>query len=356
VFDKRYGKKKRAAIDLSSPLGMLQLWAEILQPPRKKPAKDAVAIVYVEGVIMPGKPQPSPFGSGGIAYSTPIRKALEEAASDDSIKAVVLRVDSPGGSATASEIILNATKRVKAEKPLVVSMGNVAGSGGYYVSCGADTIFADASTVTASIGVVGGKFATTEMWKKIGITWKSTGRGASSGLLSSDEIFSDDEREKLQTLMDDVYGVFKNHVVAIRGDRLKKDIEEIAGGRVFTGRQALELGLVDRLGGLDHAVEHVAKQANLDDYDVRVLPKPKSFLEQLLSDLGGAEDDDESTISMSLGPLGTRRAASPLEAALPYLEGLEPDRVRAIATALEQLGLFEQDRVILAMPVVQFVD
>jgi protease-4 len=355
-FDKRYGKEERDEVDLSSPLAMFKIWGELLGAGEKKPTKDAVAIVYVEGPIVPGKPQPSPFGSSGIAYSTPIRKALDKAAADDSIKAVVLRVDSPGGSATASEIILDATKRVKAEKPLVVSMGDMAGSGGYYVACGSDTIFADAATITASIGVVSGKFATTDMWNKIGITWESYGRGESSGLLSAREVFSEAEREKLQALMTEIYGAFKAHVVAIRGDRLKKDVDQLAGGRVFTGQQALELGLVDKLGGLDAAIEFVAKEAKLEDYEVRVLPKPKSVIEQLLADLGGEEDEDEGTISLSLGSLRDGHSPAILEAALPYLEGLEPQRVAAIRTALAQLSLFHQERVIMAMPVIQLAD
>ena len=358
VFNKRYGKKKRSEADLSSPLGLFKIWAELLQGPSKKKAtKDAVAIVYVEGPIVPGKPQPSPFGSSGIAYSTPIRKALEKAAGDDSIKAVVLRVNSPGGSATASEIILDAAKRVKAKKPFVVSMGDIAGSGGYYVACGADTIFADALTITASIGVVSGKFATTEMWDKIGITWESHGRGASAGLLSARDVFSDEEREKMQSLMSDIYGVFKGHVTAIRGDRLKKDIDEIAGGRVFTGRQALELGLVDKLGGLDDAVQFVAKRAQLEDYEVRVLPKPKNFMETLLSSLGADDDEeDKNMLSLSLNSPPSNRSLSLLKAALPYLEKLEPRRAKAVMSMLQQLSLLEQERVILAMPVIQLLD
>src|SRR5205814_4157243 len=119
-----------------------------------------------------------------IAASTPLRAALNKAASDDTIKAVVLRVNSPGGSAVASEIILDATKRVKAKKPLVVSMGNVAGSGGYYVACGADTIFADEATITGSIGVVVGKPVTNDSGKKLGITFKPYKRGENAGMLS----------------------------------------------------------------------------------------------------------------------------------------------------------------------------
>jgi protease-4 len=357
-FEKKYGKKKPEQIDLSSPLGLLQLWAKLLAGPAKpRVGKTAIAVVYVEGPIMPGEAEPSPFSTGGVAYSTPIAKALEDAANDDSIKAVVLRIDSPGGSATASEIILDATRRVKAEKPLLVSMGNVAGSGGYYVACASDTIFADASTITGSIGVVSGKFATTAMWDKVGVSWKTYGRGANSGLLSSQGVFSPEERERMRGLMDEVYEVFKSHVVSIRGDRLKKDIDELAGGRVFTGRQALQMGLVDRLGGLDEAIAQAAEEAGLEKYEVRVLPKPKNFMEQLLSDLGGEEpEEDRGTISLSAVSLPTPRSPSLLEAALPYLEGCDPQRVRAIKSALRRLSLLERENVILTMPEIQIGD
>ena len=135
VFDKKYGEKTTPKLDFSSPLALFKLWAEMLgQTPTKAAAKGAVGIVYVDGPITLGGGQPSPFDTTQ-ARSSPIRRALEEAARDDSIKAVVLRVNSPGGSAVASEIILDATRRVKAKKPFVVSMGDVAGSGGYYVAC-----------------------------------------------------------------------------------------------------------------------------------------------------------------------------------------------------------------------------
>jgi protease IV len=355
-FDRKYGKKKRGDIDLSSPFGAFKLWVEILQgPSKRKSTKTAVAIVYVDGAILPGKPQPSPFGSGGIAYSEPIRKALDKAAADDSIKAVVLRVNSPGGSATASEIILDATRRVKAKKPLVVSMGNVAGSGGYYVACASDTIFADSNTITASIGVVSGKFATTDMWNKIGVTWHSYDRGANAGLFSAREVFSDAERKQMRALMDEVYEDFKGHVVAIRGDRLKKDIDKLAGGRVFTGRQALDLGLVDKIGGLEDAINHVAKEAKISDFEVRVLPKPKTFIDMLLADLG-AGDDDEETGTLSLSSAWGSRTTSLFHAAMPYLEGLDPERVRAIEAAFQRLSLIEKEGVILAMPPIEIRD
>src|SRR5947208_2576709 len=182
---------------------------------------------------MTGKGAPSLFGASLGAFSTNVREALEKAAADDSIAAVVLRIDSPGGSVTASEIILDATKRLKAKKPLVVSMGDVAGSGGYYVACGADTIFADATTLTGSIGVLGGKLATTEMWKKIGVTFKEYKRGQNAGLLSTDDVFSESERARMRAFMDEVYGTFKNQVTEVRCQVIKTPLAKLVCRRVF---------------------------------------------------------------------------------------------------------------------------
>jgi protease-4 len=357
VFDQKYGQEHREDIDLSSPLGMLRLWAEMLGGGKQKTTgKDVIGIVYVDGVILPGKPAPSPLGSdSGAAYSTPIRKALEKIAEDKDVKAVVLRVNSPGGSALASEIILNATKRVKAKKPFVVSMGEVAGSGGYYVSMGADTIFADASTITASIGVVGGKFATTDMWNKIGITWDSSHRGANAGILSSDAVFTDAERKKVQDWMNEIYGVFKGHVVGARGAKLKKPIDELAAGRVFTGLQALDFGLVDKIGTLEDAIQNVAAQAGLKDYEVRVYPEPKNFVEVLFEGLSDA-DRDPNHLAIAASGLAPPRAPSILDVALPHLKGLDRDRLETVKAVLRQLDLLQQERAVLMMPDISIRD
>jgi protease-4 len=305
-----------------------------------------VAIVYVNGAISLGSSQPSPLSpTGQGAFSTPIRKALDDVARDDSIKAVVLRVDSPGGSAVASEIILDATRRVKAKKPFVVSMGDVAGSGGYYVACGSDTIFADESTITGSIGVVSGKLATTDMWKKLGINFKGYKRGDNAGMLASGDVFTPEERERMKAYMDEIYNVFKGHVTAIRGTRLKKPIEELAGGRVFTGKQALELGLVDRIGTLHDAIKHVAEQAKITEYDVRIVPEPKNFLEQIIEEaLGGKEQSNHLTFM----PKGQQMSL--VELAMPYLRGLDRQRVDASVRALHQLRMLQLAGVLLMMP------
>jgi len=342
-FDHKYGKKDQPQVDFSNPFAMFQILGEMFGGNRKpKSNKPAIGIVYVDGGIMLGRAEPSIFGSGG-AHSDDVRKALDKAASDDSVKAVVLRINSPGGSATASEIILDATKRVKDRKPLIVSMGNVAGSGGYYVACGADTIFADDSTITGSIGVLTGKVVTTDMWKKIGINWKSYSRGANAGMLSTDAPFTEAERKQMREFMDDVYGLFKQHVTDIRGKKLKKPIDEIAGGRVYTGKQALDLGLIDKIGSMQDAVVFAAKEANIDDYDVRIVPEPKNFIEKIIEQSKGDEESG-GYVSLSLAHKTTL-----VDLAKPYLAGLDPQRVRAVTEALEKLQMLDEDRVLMVM-------
>ena len=344
VFKKKYGRKSQMEIDFSSPFAFLKIWTELLHGPGKKEgAKPAVGIVYVDGPIMDGNGGGDMFGNAPVAFSGQVREALEKAAADDSIKAVVLRVDSPGGSASASEIILHATKRLKTKKPLVVSMGDVAGSGGYYVACGADTIFADPTTLTGSIGVVAGKLATTEMWKKIGVTFKEYKRGQNAGILSSDDVFTESERARMRAFMDEVYGVFKGHVTEIRGARLKKPIDDLAGGRVYTGKQALELGLVDRLGGLSDAIAFVADQAKITDYDTRVVPEPKSLIERLSEQFSGGKDEPDH-VAVAVG------GDSLLKLAAPYLRDLDPERSAAVTSVLLRLEILRKNGVAVTMP------
>jgi protease-4 len=333
--------------------GAFSFFTDLIQGKSSQDNAPSVGIVYVDGAISLGSEEVSPFGGSSGAKSTSIRKALNKAAEDSSVKAVVLRVDSPGGSAVASEMIWNATQRVAAKKPLIVSMGNVAGSGGYYVSCGADTIFADSTTITGSIGVVGGKLVTTGFWNnKLGINWKEYQRGDSADLLSSAETFSESEREKIKRWMNEVYVVFKDRVTSGRGDKLTKPLDDIAGGRVYTGKQALDLGLVDRLGGLDDAVKFAAAKANMSEYEIRVIPRTKNIFELLMEDISGGEE--ESDISLSLA----RPAAASLFAAdspllgqiMPVIQRMDPARAKAIMGALQRLDMINQEGVITMMP------
>ena len=346
-FAHKYGEKSQRELDLSSPFAALNLWAELLGGAKKKKTyKNSVAIVYVDGPIVLGDTEGSILAEAEqTAASTPLRKALDKAAEDDTVKAVVLRVDSPGGSATASEIILAACQRVRDKKPLVVSMGRVAGSGGYYVTCAAETIFADESTITGSIGVVGGKLATTDLWKKAGIRWKGYQRGTNASMLSSMQVFTPEQRKRMQAWMDEIYGVFKRHVTDARGAKLKKPIDELAGGRVYTGRQAMELGLVDRIGTLDDAVKFAAEKADLKEYELRVVPEPRNFLEQLLEEAEGPKDDSHHVAASLPG-----QPEALLKLALPYLHQLDPHRVGAVARALRQLETLRSEGAVLMTP------
>jgi protease-4 len=153
----------------------------------------------------------------------------------------------------------------------------------------------------------------------------------------------------MQAYMDEIYEVFKGHVVAIRGKKLKKQIDELAGGRVYTGQQALELGLVDKIGTLEDAVQFVAREAKLADYDVRVVPKPKNFLEQLLEELTGEEKEEGKGLDARAAAL-VRDQSSVLEMALPHLKHLDPQRLAAVKQALWRLELIRKEGVVLMMP------
>lgn len=329
----------------TDPFALLNTLMEMMNPIKRTSAKPKIAVVYVEGAIQTGEGEVSPFGGSSGAFSTTIRKGLDAAREDDSVKAVVLRVDSPGGSALASEIILDAVRRVQAAgKPVIVSMGNVAGSGGYYVACSGDAILAQESTITASIGVIGGKFVTTGGWDKLGINWSTNQRGAMAAMMSGSAPWSQQERDKLMGYMNYVYGIFKGHVMEFRGKKLSQPIDQLAGGRVFTGKQALERGLVDRIGGLEDALALAAEKSGLGDYETEVLPEPPSLFQLLMGQEGGK---GYSRMSLSENPFGPD---SPLGAIFEAAMKLDPARARAVVTGLARLELLNSEHVILMTP------
>jgi protease-4 len=277
-----YQKKKQEELDIFG------LYRKLLFGPSKSSGGRGpkVAVIYANGAIMTGKSTSSLLGAEVMGSDT-IVKAIRTAENDKSVKAIVLRVDSPGGSALASDLIWNELKRSK--KPVVASMADVAASGGYYISMAAKKIFAEPGTLTGSIGVVGGKFATRGLWNKIGVKTEVIARGAHSGLLTSDEPFSDSERKAMKGLMQDVYDQFVDKALEGRlkaGRKMtRKELLDLAGGRIWTGRQAKENGLIDELGTLHDAVMAAAKMGGLPadkEPELLLLPKSKGFLEDLL--------------------------------------------------------------------------
>ena len=220
--------------------------------PPDQPVSDHVAVVYALGDIVDGGGD-GVLGARQQIASHTLVAALHALAADDTVKAVVLRIDSGGGSAQASELIWRAVAELKAKKPLVVSMSDVAASGGYYIASGATKIFALDDTLTGSIGVVGGKLAPRAALAKLGVTAFPIGRGKHATIMASLAPWSDDERQTIQDTMKTVYRVFVGRVAEGRHKTVEQ-IQAIAEGRVWTGLKAKELGLVDEIGGLDAAI------------------------------------------------------------------------------------------------------
>lgn len=250
--------------------------------------KDKVAVIYAEGTIVDGK------GDMGMIGDDKYIKVIEKIAKDDKIKAVVLRVNSPGGSAMSSENIWRALTRLKEEgKPLVVSMGDYAASGGYYISCIADSIIAEPNTLTGSIGVFSVLPSMDKLFNdKLGIHFDTVKTGKFATGFSPFYNHSPEEARYLQKRTDQMYETFLRRVSEGRG-KSRDEINEIAQGRVWTGRRAMEIGLVDRLGSLDDAIATAARMAKLDEYRTAEYPTVKEPIQQLIEDLMGEE---ESTV------------------------------------------------------------
>ncbi|MFO0837049.1 MAG: signal peptide peptidase SppA [Phycisphaerae bacterium] len=342
---KNYGDKAELKLDMSNPFAFFNLFQEMMAK-ASEDKKPGIALIYIDGAITVGRNEQG-FMASGTGGSTTIRAAIEKALHDEAVKAVVLRVDSPGGSALGSDIMWEAATRLGKEKPLVVSMGNVAGSGGYYVSIPGDTIFADETTITGSIGVVGGKL----VWNKLmteflGITSTEFTRGKRAAIMSSNRMWDDAERAWMSGYMNSVYEQFKGRVKASRGDRIKGDLEQLAGGRVYTGKQALERGLIDKIGTLDDAMKSAAGKANLSgDYEVYVLPKPPELADAFKKLMGEAEEDEWE---IGVAPLAN---ANPLiRAALPLLRELAPEKISGAVEGLRNLLIIDRERVGCFMP------
>jgi len=216
-----------------------------------------------------------------------LSKTIMEARKDKKIKAIVLRVNSPGGSALASEIIWREVVLAKKEKPVIVSMGDLAASGGYYIACAADTILANPNTLTGSIGVFGVLWNVQElMSEKIGITFDKVNTNRYSDIYSSTKTMEKEERAYIQNSVEDVYATFIEHVADGRG-MTTGQVDSIGQGRVWSGTNAIEIGLIDKLGGLEDAIDIAAEKAELDYYRVVSLPKQKEPFEKIMEELGG---------------------------------------------------------------------
>lgn len=285
LFYDEYEAKLREALKLdeTDDLNTVLLEDYVIRSNKKVKNKgdDKIAVIFAQGEILYGEGGPDVIGQGII------NKAIIKAREDEKVKAIVLRVNSPGGSALTSDIIWREVELTKEKKPVIVSMGNVAASGGYYIAAGADKIFAEPTTITGSIGVFGTIPNVTELAEDIGINAEQVGTNKNSVDYSLFEPMTDEFRKNVQDGVEDTYETFLSRVA--QGRKLTvAEVDSMAQGRVWSGVDAKRIGLVDELGNLNDAIAEAAKMTNLDEYGIKKFPRYKTGFERLMEDLGGA--------------------------------------------------------------------
>ena len=259
-------------------------------------SNNKIAVVYAQGEVVNGSGTSRQIGGDRLA------KKLRQLRLDDKVKAVVLRVNSPGGSASASEVISREVKLMSEEKPVIVSMGNIAASGGYWISMNADRIVAEVNTITGSIGVFGVLFNIQEIANQNGITWDVVKIGKFADLNTTSRPKTEDELVLIQKMVDSIYERFIKNVATARNLAPEK-VEEIAQGRVWSGANAQKLGLVDEIGGIETAIKVAAEKAELgNSWKIEEYPKSRSLEQQIFRSLSGMEVDIPT---MPLDPLAT---------------------------------------------------
>ncbi|MDQ3369407.1 MAG: signal peptide peptidase SppA [Myxococcota bacterium] len=306
--------------------------------PPEKPVGDHVAVVYALGNIVDGDGEGVLGARQQIAAHTLV-SALRALAADDSVKAVVLRIDSGGGSAQASELIWEAVGQLKAKKPVIVSMSDVAASGGYYIAAGATKIYALADTLTGSIGVVGGKLAPGGALAKLGVNTYPMGRGKRATMMASLAPWNAEEKQVIQHSMEAVYKTFVGRVAAGR-NKTPEQIAPIAQGRVWTGVKAKELGLVDEIGGLDAALAEARRLAKVDAKAELEIYPPSPTLRDFLQGFSGGVSS----------PLGTS-----LDQAMATLQVVDPKLADAAKRLVQLVLSFQTTRIqaVTVLPVIR---
>lgn len=288
---------------------------------------ETIAVIYGVGGVQRGESSNNPLTGANIMGSDTVSAAFRAAADDDKVKAIIFRVDCPGGSYVASDTILREVARARKKgKPVVVTMGNVAASGGYFVALSADRVLAQPGTITGSIGVLNLKFLTNGLWGKAGVTWDSAQMAKNANMWSSHSDYTPEQFAKFNAWLDRVYDEFTTMVA--NGRKLPKErVLEIAKGRVWSGQDAVALGLVDELGGFNRAIEvarEVAKISADDDVKLVRFPKSKTLLDQLSGEK--PENSERAAIHALV------KAVAPLRPAMQLVEKMnEPAGANVMA-------------------------
>ncbi|HEU5154420.1 MAG TPA: signal peptide peptidase SppA, partial [Gemmatimonadales bacterium] len=295
--DEVYAKVKKKAGEGAT---FLYLEEYLKRAGRPNSSGKTIALIYGVGAVSRGDGGYSPFSGEEVMGSDHVTAAFREAVKDPDVKAILFRVDSPGGSYVASDAIWRETVRAKkAGKPVVVSMGNLAGSGGYFVAMAADKIVAQPGTITASIGVLGGKFLTSDFWEKVGLSWDSVHTSTNSAMWTGTHDYSPAEWARFQAWLDRVYTDFTGKVA--EGRNLPKEkVLQIAKGRIWTGEDAKGLGLVDELGGFPEALllaKKVAKIPEKEEVNLKVYPPKRSPFQMLFEEGPHSSDPSEAAVA-----------------------------------------------------------
>jgi len=322
-LETRYGKKPRDSAEATGMAGFFKMLQMLSGDAARKPASKApkVALIYATGMIVTGRSSGGSILGEAMLGSDTVIKNLRQAAEDPTVKAIVLRVDSPGGSALASDLIWRTITRI--EKPVVASMSNVAASGGYYISMGCRKVFAEPGTLTGSIGVISVKLTAGGLMSKIGLATDTVTVGQNATFESVVAPWSAPERAAMKRLSEEVYRQF---VAKAAGSRKMAvaDLGKKAGGRIYTGRQAKKEGLVDEVGTLEDALAEARSLAGLarnEATELLVLPKPQSVLESLMGPLDDRDRDHDASTSASVAA-ALAALPEPLRAPFRRVEGL----------------------------------
>ncbi len=302
-----------------------------LPPIEGPPSAPKIAVVHATGTIVGGDSGTDPMWGRTIGSDSFI-EALEEARDEKGVRAIVVRIDSPGGEVYASHLMWRAIRQAATDMPVVASFSDLAASGGYYMAMGADTVVADRSTLTGSIGVIGGKFNLSGLYEKLGMTVEVHSRGENAQFQSSLRDFTPAERERYRTEMFEEYQTFVGIVAQNRGTSVEQ-IDSVARGRVWTGGMAKERGLVDIEGGLETSIDVAKRMAGLDaDQEVRVEMFPRikrTFVQEFVNKV--VEDED-------LGTTARARARAGALAAAPWLAGLIRPELELMGALLRLRG------------------
>ena len=316
----------RGGIDMSNPLGML---AKMSREPDVSPKRDSIAVVHVSGPIIDGDSTEGGLMGEPSVGSHTIRRAFEQIYDEDMIKGVVIRIDSPGGSAIASEVIWQGVKRLREKKPVWISVASMAASGGYYIAVSGEKIYVNPSSIVGSIGVVGGKIAMGGLYEKAKIHVVGRERGPRGSMMSSATPWTDDQKAYVREKMKETYDLFASRVSA---GRTGIDLSKTAEGRLFTGHDAVKLKMADVVGGLDDAIKDMGKVVKLTEgeYDILDYPGPKAFRE-VLGEFMGKYVQSPSVASSPLRPTAAMLATDALrEVVGPTAWPAARDNIRAL--------------------------